>query len=472
MPFDRSPTCRSRIWCNAATSGCSPTAALPTRRSADAAGWGGALTGRWVAVAFSGGRDSTALLHATAVAAASLGVEVIALHVHHGLSDHADEWLAHCAATCRGWARRGLRITFASTRIDAAPAAGESVEAWARRARYRALHEMCTAAGADLLLLGHHRRDQAETFLLQALRSGGVAALSAMPVTARRDGVTWARPWLKTAPELIERYARTHRLRWIEDDSNADTRFARNRLRIDVWPVLAKAFPDAETTLAAAAVWAQQAAEVIGAVAAVDVARIVGERGLSIAAWRELDIYRQSHAMRAWLFEKTGQSAPASLIDRLLAELDTVGSKRWPTPCGELRSYRGSLQWHGDTFPNPDGGPTRVDLSQPGPHAISSWGGVFDVREVNGDGLSTRLARHLTLRARAPGDRFQLGPDRPPRSLKLQYQAAAIPASQRRGPIVCAGDRLVFVPGLGLDARVKAESGEPQISLRWSTSPA
>jgi tRNA(Ile)-lysidine synthase len=396
---------------------------------------------------------------------------VVALHIHHGLSNQADAWLAHCATTCRRWARRGLPITFASSRLDSTPAAGDSVEAWARRARYRALRELCIAAGADIVLLGHHRRDQAETFLLQALRSGGVAALSAMPASVQRDGITWARPWLETTPETIAWYARRHRLRWVEDDSNTDTRFARNRLRIDVWPALAKAFPDVEMTLATAAAWAQQATEVVNAAAAIDLARIAGEDGLSIAAWRALSIARQSHSMRAWLRDSTGQAAPASLIDRLLSELDTGGSKRWPTPTGELRSYRGKLLWLGSAPIGLEGGPMSVDLSRPGRHVIASWGGVFDVSEAVSDGLSTRLARHLTLRARAPEDRFQSGPARPPRSLKLQYQAAAIPALERRGPIVWAGDRLVFVAGLGLDARASAEPGEPQISLRWLASP-
>ncbi len=396
---------------------------------------------------------------------------MIALHVHHGLSDRADEWLAHCAATCRRWAKRGLPVTFASSRLDSTPSAGESVEAWARRARYRALREMSMAAGADIVLLGHHRRDQAETFLLQALRSGGVAALSAMPASARRDGITWARPWLKTTPEAIARYARAHRLRWVEDDSNTDTRFARNRLRVDVWPALVKAFPHVETALATAAAWAQQATEIVSAAAAVDLSSIARKDGLSIAAWRELSIARQTHSMRAWLRDRSGQPAPASLIDRLLSELDAEGSKRWPTPTGELRSYRGRLQWLGVAAAPKEGGPISVDLSQTGRHVIASWGGFFEVSEAVSNGLSTRLARRVTLHARAPGDRFQSGPGRPPRSLKLQYQAAAIAASERRGPIVWADDRMVFVPGLGLDARAIAEPGEAQVSLRWSASP-
>ena len=121
---------------------------------------------------------------------------MVALHVHHGLNPAADRWLAHGRALCERWARRGLPVEFAATKLAGGPGAGESIEAWARRARYRALRQMALERGIDLVLLAHHRRDQAETFLLQALRGGGVAGLSAMPGQVRREGVTWARPWL------------------------------------------------------------------------------------------------------------------------------------------------------------------------------------------------------------------------------------------------------------------------------------
>src|ERR1700712_680675 len=107
---------------------------------------------RSVAVAYSGGRDSTALLHATAVEALKQGVRVVALHVHHGLSAHADEWLAHCEAQCARWAKRGLPIDFEAERLSAAPGAGESIEAWARGARYRALGAMAKGRGVRVVL--------------------------------------------------------------------------------------------------------------------------------------------------------------------------------------------------------------------------------------------------------------------------------------------------------------------------------
>ena len=141
-----------------------------------------------VAVAVSGGRDSTALLHCTVRTAAALGVGVVALHVHHGLMPAADAWLAQVQAQCRRWG-----VAFCSRRLQTHPPRGASVEAWARAERYRALAEMAREAGCSIVLLAHHRRDQAETWLLQALRGGGPAGLSAMPQEAVREGITWAR---------------------------------------------------------------------------------------------------------------------------------------------------------------------------------------------------------------------------------------------------------------------------------------
>ena len=207
-----------------------------------------------IAVAYSGGRDSTALLHATAVAARDWpGTTVLALHVHHGLSAQADDWLRHAEAVCESWAAEGLPVRLLSRCVSLSLSAGDSVEAVARAARHAALQDMAREADADLLLLAHHRQDQAETLLLQALRGGGLAGLAGMPRDVIREGVRWVRPWLDHPRSAVETYVAAHRLDYIDDDSNTDARYARNLLRMSVWPALVGAFPDAEANLAASA---------------------------------------------------------------------------------------------------------------------------------------------------------------------------------------------------------------------------
>ena len=395
---------------------------------------------------------------------------MLALHVHHGLSRNADAWLDHASALCRRWARRGLPVELVARRLDARPTPGQSVEAWARRARYRALRELAVARGVDLVLLAHHRRDQAETFLLQALRGGGVAALSAMPKVVRRDGVTWARPWLGESREAIEAYARRHRLRWIDDESNNDDRFARNRLRLRVWPALVTAFADAEGALAGAAERVQDAATVINEIAARDLAAIADETSLDLVAWRRLSSARQRQVLLRWLRSALVEAPPATLVERLMREALASGpQRRWPVAGGELRSYRGRLQ----SIPALSASASAkkphlsVDLSRLGLHEITAWGGSFRVDRVDRGGIAVAAAACLELRERVPGDRFQAGALRPPRSLKLQFQANRVAPALRDGPIVCRDGVPVFVPGLGIDARARATAGEAQVALTW-----
>lgn len=422
-----------------------------------------------IAVAYSGGRDSTALLHATLCAAAEQGVGVVAIHVHHGLSAHADAWLAHCEAQCARWAQRGLPVSFAAQRLQDRPPKGESIEAWARRARYRALRQLALANDAGIVLLAHHRRDQAETFLLQALRAAGVAGLSGMPREIEREGIIWARPWLEVSREQVESYVRRHRLRFIDDDSNADARYARNRMRLEVWPALSAAFPSAEATLASAAQWAQEATACLAELARMDLAHTrTSSGGMDVRAWSGLSAGRRANVLRAWLKEATGQSADASLVRRLAVELQGQGAAQWPCAGGVLARYRGTLKF---TAEAPDARPSAVEqglsVKRAGTYAVPGWSGELRVQRVKAGGVPMALLSGLTLRRRTGGEQFQSGPNRPPRSLKKQFQAAALPAWERSGPLVYHGDLLLFVPGLGIDVRAVAPEGVPQASLTW-----
>lgn len=422
-----------------------------------------------VAVAYSAGRDSTALLHATLHAAAGQGIEVLALHVHHGLSPQADAWLAHAQAQCAQWAHEGLPVRLLTHRLTARPAPGQSIEAWARQARYRALREMAVMAGAPLVLLAHHRRDQAETLLLQALRGAGVAGLAGMPHTALREGITWARPWLGQAREGIEAYVHHHGLRYVDDDSNVDPRFARNRLRLQVWPALSGAFPQAEASLVDAAAWAAEASACLHELAALDLTDLAGPGGLDLKGWAALSPARQVNTLRAWLKCQVGQSAPASLVRRLQSELHGVGPAQWPIDGAVLRRYRGRLRCEPNQGPAPPRAlrETTLRLSRAGRYKLPGWGGELVATRVKEGGVPLAWLAHLELRERSGGEQFQAGMGRPPRSLKKQYQAAQVPAWEREGPLVYSGGQLVLVPGLGLDARVIGLPGQAQVSLHW-----
>lgn len=427
------------------------------------------MSERRIAVAYSGGRDSTALLHAALAAAAAQGVQVLALHVHHGLSPHADAWLAHCEAQCGRWARAGQPVVFVACRLTGRPEQSESVEAWARQARYRALGSMALAHAASIVLLAHHQRDQAETVLLQALRGAGVAGLSGMPRSALRDGISWQRPWLGQPRAEIDAYVRRHRLKHIEDDSNTDPRFARNRLRMQVWPALVDAFEHAETTLATSADWAQQAAALSTEMAALDLQQIAVGPDLRVDAWQQLSEARRSNALRAWIKRCSGASAPASLIVRLLEELPTRRSARWPTGDAELRVYRGVLRCEALKVEKSDaaGRQTCLRVRRAGTYTLLGWQGALQVERVRDGGVPLAWLAQLELRPRTGGEQFQAGPGRPPRSLKKQYQGAGVPMWERGGPLICSGGQLVFVPGLGLDARVIGLPGQALVALSW-----
>ena len=437
--------------------------ASATPRNADA---------RVVAVAVSGGRDSIALLHATARLAADLGVQVLALHVHHGLQPQADDWARGVRERCRRLRARGLPVQFAMRRLDGAPRRGDSVEAWARRGRYEALTSMAREAGASLVLLAHHRRDQAETFVLQALRGGGPAGLSAMPRRIQRDGLVWARPWLDAGDDAIDAYARRHRLRAVDDPSNAHADFARSRLRTQVMPALRQAFPQAEAALAAAAQRAQLARACLDEVAADDLRTLCDRDGaLRVDRWLALSPARAANALRAWLQRQSARGVPDSLLQRLRDELPQCHSARWPLPGGHLQLHRQRLRRvdvqvaEGAAAAVPATVVLAVDAV--GRYEVPAWAGSLHVRRSLAQGLDAGLLGELELKPRRGGERFQSAPHAVPRSLKKQFQAAGVPDAARHVPLVYACGRLVFVPGLGVDARAQAPAGEPQFVLEW-----
>ncbi|PXW98751.1 tRNA(Ile)-lysidine synthase [Sphaerotilus hippei] len=433
-----------------------------------------------LAVACSGGRDSMALLHAATCWARPRGIEVHALHVHHGLSPHADEWAEVVAACCADLRAAGAVVVHHVRRLALRPARGESVEAMARSARYQALTRMALESACSTVLLAHHRDDQAETFLLQALRGAGVAGLAAMPASAHRGGLRWLRPWLARPRAAIEAYVGRHHLCPVDDDSNTDLRLARNRLRLQVMPVLREAFAQAPAVLGETVSRLQDARVCLEALAGIDLDRVRVDAGLATPALLVLGPSRARNALLHWLRDELGVAVSTRLLQRLAEELAHAPEGRWSVgEAGWLHHHRGVLAWRpGPVDPVPAGTGGAEDRPEAlalqitglGEHAVPAWAGVLSVCPVaEGEpGLVLCPGEVLTLKPRAGGEQFQRAPQTPPRALKKQFQFLAVPVWARGGPLVWRGAQLLWVPGLGLDARCHAPPGAASVvTLAW-----
>lgn len=389
-----------------------------------------ALRGSRVAVGLSGGVDSVVLLHALRAVARRLGVRLVAVHVNHGLSPHADAWSRFCRALCRRW---DVPITVRRVRVVRGR---EGLEAAARAARYAALARTRAAA----LVLAHQLDDQAETVLLNLLRGTGLAGARGMPGAARRHDQLLLRPFLGLPRARLLDYARRHELEWIEDESNLNQALTRNFLRARVAPLLVERFPRWRENLARAA------------------------RHFSAA---ELDANR---VLRDYLATQ-GLRAPSER--RLVEMLRQLSGSRDDARIA-IRHDGVVLRRHRDrvvvTAAAPEAAFAPVRWQGEKKLALPALQGELRFRRVRGDGIdAARLGAHRWMvRLRTGGERLQPDPRRPRRTLKNLFQESGVPAWQRaRLPMLYCGDALVWVPGLGVDARFRASPEAQGVQPMW-----
>lgn len=264
-----------------------------------------------VAVAFSGGVDSSALLHR---AHALWPGAVRAIHVNHGLQTSASAFEAHCASAARQWG-----VPLRVSRVSVQRQAGDSTEEKARQSRYAALAQVAAEWGVSSVLLAQHADDQAETVLLALSRGSGVPGLAAMGTSVEHAGVRFDRPWLGIRRREIADYVKSSGVLAIDDPSNADTRFSRNRLRHNVLPVLEAEFPFVVTALGRTARHCAQANDLLLALARED-AGAVGTPP-RLAALRALSPARRANALRAWLVESAGRAPSTAQLDELCKQI-------------------------------------------------------------------------------------------------------------------------------------------------------
>lgn len=274
-----------------------------------------------LAVAFSGGADSSALLLACH---ARWPGQVRAIHVHHGLQSAADGFQWHCEQLC---ARHGIALKVCA--IDARNVQGQSPEDAARQGRYAALIQAAwqpwfDAQGAELdavcsMALAQHADDQVETLLLALSRGAGVAGLAAMPGHWQRAGLEWFRPLLAVPGQALRDWLRLRGLSWIEDPTNADPGYTRNRIRAQLLPVLEQVFPQFRNTFARSSAHCAQASELLNEQAAADL-QMVGVPP-AIKALQRLSEARLGNVLRYWLRVAHGTTPTAAQLAQLVAQL-------------------------------------------------------------------------------------------------------------------------------------------------------
>jgi len=308
-------------------------------------------------IAFSGGLDSTVLLHLLAHLSRHHSLPALsAIHIHHGLQAAADVWPEHCQSVCDA-----LGVSLQVIRVSVQP--GASLERAAREARYAAFTSL-TEAG-DLLLTGQHRDDQAETLLFRLMRGAGVRGLSAMPAQRPLGQGTLLRPMLDITRSELEAYARAHQLHWIEDPSNQNRQFSRNYLRHQVLPLLTARWPQAQASMARSAAHLREAQGLLDELAQLDLAQAatpsefswLGLPSLELAPLANLSAARQRNALSHWLqpLTRLPDTDHWSGWDDLCGAANDA-SPVWRLADGELHRSAGRLWWlSGDWLLAPTG---------------------------------------------------------------------------------------------------------------------
>ena len=407
-----------------------------------------------ICVGLSGGVDSVVLLDALLEGGA---VPITAVHVHHGLSPNADAWADFCRDFCKA---RDVPLTIERVSVDRA--APEGLEAAARSQRYAvyaARPEPCVA-------LAHHLDDQAETVLLQLLRGTGLKGVAAMPELRELPGshVRIYRPLLAMSRREIVARAKERGLSWIDDESNASTKHDRNYLRHEVAPLLDARFPGWRDAISRYARHAGAANELLDELARKDGALDAGvviDAGISPA--------RRANALRAFL-AMNGLPMPSE------ARLEEMARQLYGAR-GDARvriEHAGvALVRQRDTV--------RIDAALPqGPWGVE-WHGEEDIElgpgrgsvhfeRVTGSGLAAELAHGAPWRfmPRAGGEKIRLDARRPTRTLKNLLQEHDVPEWQRdRLPLLFRGDRLAWIPGVGIASEFACETGKQGLLPCW-----
>ncbi|MGV3984972.1 tRNA lysidine(34) synthetase TilS [Citrobacter portucalensis] len=418
------------------------------------------LNSQSILVAFSGGLDSTVLLHQLVLwRALHPDVALRAIHIHHGLSPHADSWVQHCESVCAQW-----QVPLVVERVHLEDD-GLGIEAQARRARYQAFAQ--TLLPGEVLMTAQHLDDQCETFLLALKRGSGPAGLSAMGESSPFAGTQLIRPLLAQTREALEAWARRHELCWIEDESNQDDTYDRNFLRLRVTPLLQQRWPHFAQAVARSAALCAEQESLLDELLASDLADCITAHGtLLLVPLMMVSDVRRAALLRRWL---AGLNAPMPSRDGLERIWQEVALAREDaSPCFrlgeyEVRRYQSQLWW----VKSVDGQSETVIpwLEWKTPLALPA--GLGSVQLISaGELRMPQEDETVSIRFKAPGLLHIVGRNGG-RKLKKIWQEQGIPPWRRdTTPLLFYGETLIAAAGIFVTREGAAED-EEGVSLVW-----
>jgi tRNA(Ile)-lysidine synthase len=401
--------------------------------------------GKRIAVALSGGLDSVVLLDTVCKAQAKNKTEVFVFHIHHGLQKSADEWLIFCEKLANHYK---VHFDFRLLHLNTEEAKG-NVEARARAGRYEALADLCEEYDIEDLLLAHHQNDQAETVLLQLLRGSGVTGLSCMPQSrvfgrgaSNNQNLTLWRPLLNQSRQELEAYAKQHKLKWIEDPSNQDTKYRRNAVRKRIIPALEKIQPEVLANMARSAKLLGEAHALLNRLALLDGKNILIKDLLKVTPLLDLakgDLPAANNVMRYWLqTQRLGMPSQ----ERLQAWWRDLGKVKADAKLEWLHDERKIYLWRGAL---------RVADIEEGRWVLKALPANSKQMGLCADWVKTAQdKKQVTLRERLGSEKIQIKPNTPRKTLKNLYQEADIPPWERQTPLLYINDELIAVAGIGI----------------------
>jgi tRNA(Ile)-lysidine synthase len=414
-----------------------------------------------ILLGLSGGLDSCVLLHLLANMQTQLDFKLKAIHVHHGLSSSADDWLNFCKQKCKL-----LDIEFDAVKVKINEKGSLGIEGEARELRYEAIKKK----QKGVVALGHHQNDQAETLLLQLLRGSGLKGLAGMP-EFDEERKFW-RPMLNIKKELLEKYASENDIKYIKDESNEDINFDRNFIRKKVLPLIESRYPASIETISRSATNISEGHQINELLALDDSKNVMSDDGshLLIENLNKLPNLRAINLIRWWLSFNDLLMPSKKNVEELFRQVKLI---KKDTSLNLKISNDRSIRAFDDKL-------LIVSIMNDLPSYHFKWAGQEEIELPNksklhfvktkkgGLSLSKLGVNTLDIKGRTGGEKLKPLPDQPSRSLKYLFQKADIPHWERdQFPLVYANEKLVAVPNLGVQFEYQSKIGEVGYQIKW-----